>query len=414
VGNVEALAVAPDAQVTVVAPTFVPVRGSKLFIDSDGDRYRVAISGPGTLNAALLDPDGDGKGTIDQLVLANTRASTSVSVTLVKKVGDGIIPIGDVTGTGKLASFTAPNSNLVVNGFTYSGKVGLLKVRDVLRPDPILTDPQIKVGGVASDATKIVARNIADGAIIDSTARISMLKTKSIGQATLAAPKLSKLITTAGAMNADAVIPGAMGKVSVTGGAFGGDLVARNFGAVAVTGGDFAGSLTSVTPAATLGTTLALASLKISGGKLTGDLRMFGKVGAITVGDIADATITAAKIASLTAKNVANSTILAGADLGDDRVLGGGNDTFGPGSIGPVLVKGNMTGSVLAAGLDPMNGIFHDAGDTILGGTISKIASLSIKGQATGNYFAAGRFVPPVKIHGAVVNPATDPQFFVG
>ena len=348
--------------------------------------------------------------------------SASLTISVMKKAGGtGLVNIGDTIVNGALGSFTAKQSDLVVNGFTATGKVGAIRVRDILQPDALLADPTIHIGGSAASKAQIVARNIGDGALIESSSAISLLQAKAIGDAQVSAPKITKLITTAGALNADIVTRGAIGAISVTGGALGGELIAKSYGTVSVTRGSLSGSLTSLTP----GSTTALSSLTITGGDLTGDIRLLGKSGAISIaklhgigGSATGATVSAAKIASLTiARDAANSLFLAGADLGADFAPGGTADTadvFARGSIGPVNIGGNTTGVVIGAGLNPVNSIFHDAGDTIIGGTASSIASIIVKGTATGSYFAAGKFMPPVKIHGVKITPAADPQFFVG
>jgi hypothetical protein len=110
-----------------------------------------------------------------------------------------------------------------------------------------------------------------------------------------------------------------------------------------------------------------------------------------------------------------DAIILAGADLGDDGALGGGDDTFGPGRVGKVSIGGGVTGSVLGAGFSSADAVFKNADDLVLGGSASKIAALTIKGQAdAASYFAAGQFTKKPKIAGAVVDPVTDPRFLVG
>ena len=130
------------------------------------------------------------------------------------------------------------------------------------------------------------------------------------------------------------------------------------------------------------------------------------------------ASINAARIASLTVgRNVGASTILAGADLGADHALGGTGldaDTFGRGAIGAVAIGGSVTTSVLGAGLSTTDAIFHNGDDAIIGGIASRIAALTVRGTASvDSYFAAGGFIPPVKIAGVRINPATDPRFLV-
>ena len=108
--------------------------------------------------------------------------------------------------------------------------------------------------------------------------------------------------------------------------------------------------------------------------------------------------------------------IFAGADLGADRQLGGtgGNaDSFGAGLIGPVTIKGNVIASVLAAGLDPLDGVLHN-GDAILAGAASRIARLVVNGTASADSYFAGKFPSRVSIGGQLVTTASDPRFFTG
>jgi hypothetical protein len=103
---------------------------------------------------------------------------------------------------------------------------------------------------------------------------------------------------------------------------------------------------------------------------------------------------------------VSKSTILAGADLGADFAFGGTGaaaDAFGAGRIGEVTIKGKVTASVLAAGLNPLDAILHN-GDAIIGGLARQDRGSHHQGhrgrrqRGRDSYFAAGKFVPPVKI----------------
>ncbi len=118
VGNTEPLAATPDATISVVAPTLIPVDKKLTLTDSDGDKYSVKIKGPGTLNAVLLDPDGDGNGSLDQLFLTGGSTKTKVSVSV---KGKGSVDIGDFNVEGDFGSFTAKKSDLVYNGVIATG-----------------------------------------------------------------------------------------------------------------------------------------------------------------------------------------------------------------------------------------------------------------------------------------------------
>ena len=64
-------------------------------------------------------------------------------------------------------------------------------------------------------------------------------------------------------------------------------------------------------------------------------------------------------------RNITSSHILAGADLGADHTLGGGDDTFASGSIGTVKIGGTVSGaSVIGAGLSSTNAIFKDGDES--------------------------------------------------
>ena len=56
----------------------------------------------------LDDPDGDGKGAIDQIILTGTNTASRLAVVVKNKAGgDGAVDIGEVIGSGNLAAFTA-------------------------------------------------------------------------------------------------------------------------------------------------------------------------------------------------------------------------------------------------------------------------------------------------------------------
>ncbi len=371
-GNTEALAMTPDATISVVAPTLIPVNKKLSLSDSDGDKYTVKIKGPGTLNAVLLDSDGDGNGSLDQLFLTGGSSKTKVSVSV---KGKGSVDIGDFNVEGDFGSFTAKKSDLVYNGVIATGSGRAIAVHDVLRPDALVADPLVRIaGGTAGDQIKINANAIADGFTIETVASIKSLTAASIGDGSVIAAALGKLTTKNGGIAADFDIAGSIGKIT------------------------------------------------IQGGDLTGDLRAGGEIGPIIVkaksgggGGIDGSVITGTGLGAIQiANNIANALILAGADLGDDHALGGANDTFAPGTIKSLQVGGTVSASVFAAGLDPINSILHDGDDTILGGPASAFGKISIKGDAdAASFFAAGSF-KKTQIAGDKIDPATDPRFLVG
>jgi len=425
VGLVETQAAVADTTILINPPVLIPVVKKAVFTDSDGDTYTVSFSGPGTLNVIQIDPDQDNRGPIEALIADSTTNKSKITVTVKKNklTGDGIVTIGEVMVTGGLASFTAKASDLTVGGFTATGPVKTISIRDLLQTD-VNTDPQIVIGGTNVDKLGVTARNIADGFTLTTPGILNSLVAADIGSGNIDAISIGKIQTKAGAFDADVTATGAVNSITVKGGGLSGQLVAQRFGPISITGGNFSGEITSTTPVATLGKLAALSSLKISQGDLAGDIRLLGPLGAVTIsakatqpgGNVTDATINASKIASLVvAKNVSNSIILAGADLGADHAFGGGDDLFAAGSINKVQIGGAATGVVIGAGFSTTDATLKNNDDDILGGTTSVIASLLVKGNAdAASYFAAGLFKKAPKIANVAVVPANDNRFLVG
>jgi len=425
-GNAEALLATPDAVVTVVEPELLAVKKKLSFKDADGDKVTVTYAGKGSANVVLLDPDGDGDGSIDQIFVAGGNAKSKLTVSVQKSGGgNGAVTIGDVNVTGSLGSFTAKNSDLTVNGFLATGSVKTIVLRDLLQLDAFLADPTIATGGAAKSKLLVTARSLGACFIID-TDQALQLKAADIDNGTITAAAISSLLVSKGGLDADITSAGAIAKVSVKGGDLTGDLSALRFGKVSISGGDLSGTLESLATAAQLKKAPALAGLTVSGGDLTGDIRVLGTAGKITVkavkgngGSITDANIVAAKIAALSAAgNLADSVVLAGADLGSDHALGGTGgaaDAFRAGSIGKVSIGKAVTESVIGAGFSSEDSIFKNDDDAIIEAAKSTIASLTIKGSVSDDsYFAAGKFQTKPKIGGAAVSPSNNPLFLVG
>jgi len=243
----------------------------------------------------------------------------------------------------------------------------------------------------------------------------------------LSGASFGNIALTGGDLSATVISLGKIGNITVkagqlgAGGDFRGNLSAASFGKIALTGGDFSGHLTSLVSLATLGHTPSVAGVTITGGDLTGDLRVFGALGPVTVaadktgtgGNLTGAIVNASSIASLSvAKNIGDSIILAGGDLGSDRAFGGGDDSFAPGTIGAISIKGNAIAAIIGAGLSTTDADLKNIDDTLLGGSASVVKSLTIGGTADADsYFAAGLFKANPKVDGAPVDFATDPRF---
>jgi RHS repeat-associated protein len=427
-GNVEALAGAPDAQVTVIAPVLITATTkTAILTDSDGDIYTVKLTGAGTLKYSTIDPDGAGplNGPLDFLVVENGAATSALSVTVKRKAdgpdadklpdGDGIVTIGDVQITGALGSFTAKSSDLVLGGFTATGVVKTIAIRDLLQPDALAADLLIKTGGAATDKLALTARNLAGAFTINTPEQISALNTASISHGDVFAAALGSvsasagaidadlsitgkigaitaktsasgtwsgqsfgIITTkAGALHADITTSGAIAKIMVTGGAYDGDFTAGgavggitvkgggisgahtalSFGAISATGGSIAGTLNATGTPAVLKTVPGFASLSVSGGALSADLTSAAGVGAVTVtGGALSGDLTATKFGAIkvTGGNL-SGTVISTATTADLKTA------LGIASV--AVTTGSLTGDLTATG-----GI---GGITIKGGGLS-------------------------------------------
>jgi uncharacterized delta-60 repeat protein len=151
---------------------------------------------------------------------------------------------------------------------------------------------------------------------------------------------------------------------------------------------------------------------------LAGTLFVNGPVAKITLGNVAGtasapATVAASgPIRSLSVLSLSNARVLSGANLGADALVGGGDDTFGAGQIRALKVAGAVAASFIGAGVNPVNGVFGDAGDTLLGGTASSIDKVTAKGGVdAATLFEAGAFGRIRKLGREKVDPATDPRF---
>ena len=95
--------------------------------------------------------------------------------------------------------------------------------------------------------------------------------------------------------------------------------------------------------------------------------------------------------------------IFAGTDFGADNARGGGDDTFAAGSIGALVIGGNVTGCLFAAGLS------SDASSLLPGGSITVI---NVKGTVDNNSAIIAASLPTIAvINGSPVKTAGNKTF---
>jgi autotransporter-associated beta strand protein len=108
-------------------------KGTRTYKDTDGDIYTVRLTGPGTVEALIADPTGNGPGPIDRIMVQGTDPTKSSLSIAVKKGpnGDGLVSVGSITGSG-LKNIAVRASDLVGSGVDLVGPLGSLAVHDVL------------------------------------------------------------------------------------------------------------------------------------------------------------------------------------------------------------------------------------------------------------------------------------------
>jgi hypothetical protein len=160
----------------------------------------------------------------------------------------------------------------------------------------------------------------------------------------------------------------------------------------------------------------ALGSLIAPTTGLVGDLAAHGPIGSLALGNVEGGTISAPSIRGLTVLgDVSQSTLLIGAQLGNDARIGGTGadaDLFGPGSIAALYVGGSMSGTTVRIGQDPVDGMFDNGNDAIRGAGDSAIRFMRVNGElAADTHFVGGAFPSTIQVRGETVPVGTDGRF---
>jgi hypothetical protein len=189
------------------------------FTDSDGDVYTVKLSGPGIMGYVLNDPDQDGRGGLQRLVLDDTTVGESVLSITVKKsaTGDGRVNFGEITGSigAGLKALNAPAISFNAGGVVFSGALASVTVRD-------FTDGADLIGGVgAGIKTNVTLHHLGDGSDVAFGTDVAVFKAARIGDSGLTMASLAKLTVTgdraanlAGDIAGQFTIAGLLGSVS--------------------------------------------------------------------------------------------------------------------------------------------------------------------------------------------------------
>ena len=347
------------------------------FIDPDGTEVSVTLRGGGSgrvySDGQSIDLETTGTGPRSRLAIRR-RAG-----------GDGRANLRDVIVTGSLSSLDAPGSQIAGN-VTVSGTVSRLHLGDLgdNNPDPVVSAAvrTLTVGG-GGVPVSLVAGNVEDldvasaspfrvirvGSWVDVAGTPQRVSAPWIG--TLSARTFGQGLSLSGA--------GAPGQTL------------RSFQADSVSGAWAIGGDAGTVRAVDADQWSASFSGRIRSISLTRPIPRRGPPRIVQHVDLAARSIGSVSIRT----NVADTRILAGADLGSDGRVGGTGDdadTFGPGDIGTVRLGGWIQRSVVAAGVDPVNRAVMDGDDRFVDAD-SRIRAVTIRGGlVTGDV----RIVAPV------------------
>ncbi len=160
--------------------------------------------------------------------------------------------------------------------------------------------------------------------------------------------------------------------------------------------------------------TAAIANLKINSftnGGVAGSITALRLMALTDAGDFDGTLAIDGNIGSVSILESLTGDILAGALLGNDHQPGGGNDTFSSAVISSLRIDGDVTNSIIAAGLNVRDDVFPlDGTETVL--SDSKIASLLIDGTLSADSTVISANLPhKITIAGVQVATATDPRF---
>ncbi|HWE96449.1 MAG TPA: hypothetical protein VG269_20980 [Tepidisphaeraceae bacterium] len=346
----------------------------------------VTIGGTGIATVIPLQPFTlNTSATLAELVSATVapKGTTFINAAgkkvTVKLTGPGTAVLGFLTAA---SPFHADPSLLTLTGTTAKTKI------------TISSTGGMTLGGLTADGSigSFTATRTTLGGNFTVNGGIGTLNVSAATAGTLSALSVGSITSTGGFLSALKVGPAGqasgaavLGKVNLKG-ALGGIWVI-NGGVASLTAGSV-----SPTFSGTIAGQLAKMIIKGSAG---------GNLAALAMGSV---QITG---------SLSGAKYLAGASFGADGIIGGSNDTYGPGSIGSFSVGGAVTQSLIGAGFDPVDGIFLNGNDVIQGGASSVIKSISIRKTAdSSSRFLAGAY-SKVKIAGKKVDPTTDPRFKV-
>ncbi|MFA6044667.1 MAG: hypothetical protein WC718_06755 [Phycisphaerales bacterium] len=148
---------------------------------------------------------------------------------------------------------------------------------------------------------------------------------------------------------------------------------------------------------------LAFGARKLQFGDVTPDYKatVGGAVDSLYVSGTYEGLFAATQINKVfVGRDMRGGTILAGAQLGSDVLLGGtgtGADTYRASTINDVQIRGSMINSLIAAGIRSTDTVFLNADDTFATGT-SRIGKIQVYKDVDNSHFASPSLPARVRI----------------
>lgn len=307
--------------------------------------------------------------------------------------------LADLTVGGSIKKIALTGCSIVGNLVSRYGSIGRISVR----------------GGSINGNVQAVSLgkiDVRDGSITgDVTTTGGGIKSLSIrggnldGSVTAHNGRIDRVTINGGSVLAGNTLEadGGFGKVSISGGSLLGDLISGgNIKSLSVKGGNIGSAAANVLISAEAG----ILKLQSDGAIINSTVRSGSRIDNLKVSAIRDSIISAAwNIGSIKISgNVTGSHLLAGFDVGPDGAIGGG-DAVHSGNIKGLSIGGLLDSSVVAAGIDPVDGDFTTLGDNVDAPGVSSIYRMTVKGATAGSVILADTYIDPSAPAGAVVAP---------
>ena len=368
--------------------------------DGDGTNVTYRLIGPGT--GTVTDTDLG-----VQLSLTGTTAASSLIITN-DKAGDGRATLQSISADSRIGVVRGPTvdvGSLAIGAVINFSGIRSLVLGNLTSPGVMQDNPTSNLYGQFNLGTSpgaVIHLGTTDGMNLVDTASIAVLKVASWSSGGVAAPSIGTILSN-GDFTAFVSLSGsANAKFSSLGVAKINGLVSGNW------------SIKGTVNQVIIGKTYVSPQSQFSGWhvSVTGTLNNLIDLGQFG-GQVYASNIGAVIIRG----NLDSAKIIAGAhtdqvstDNGDGTTTVQIVTTYAAGTIRVLNIGSSVTGSVIAAGLDPVNGTFLDGDDALIPG--GRIIAAVVKGDISDDSkILAARLPVKVRVGNSVVTTANDSEF---